>query len=89
MDFGQRLAEFGSRRYQQLRPSQVRVLAGYVDHIDDQDVAIELPTGFGKTLVALLIADLAMERGDTVAYLTGTNQLADQVLAQARDLPAP
>jgi hypothetical protein len=37
--------------------------------------------------VALLAAHLALERGHTVAYLTGTNQLADQVLLQARDLP--
>lgn len=36
--------------------------------------------------MALLAADLALERGHTVAYLTGTNRLADQVLLQARDL---
>lgn len=87
MDFEERLAGFSSSRYQQLRPSQAQVLKGYVRHIDVKDVAIELPTGFGKTLVALLIADLALEQGRTVAYLTGTNQLADQVLLQARDLP--
>lgn len=86
-DFSERLASFKSARYQELRAPQAMALSGYGRHVNDQDVAIELPTGYGKTLVALLIADLGMERGQTVAYLTGTNQLADQVRLQANDLP--
>lgn len=87
VDFAERLAEFGSDRYEKLRSSQEGALAGYARHLGEHDVAVELPTGYGKTLVALLAADLALERGHTVGYLTGTNQLADQVLLQARDLP--
>ncbi|WP_431040749.1 DEAD/DEAH box helicase [Streptomyces sp. P1-3] len=87
VNFEARLAGFRSARYASLRPSQARVLEGYVRNIDKDDVAVELPTGFGKTLVALLIADFALERGQRVAYLTGTNQLAEQVLAQAGGLP--
>jgi hypothetical protein len=86
IDFTQRLASFQSSRYRELRPTQARALVGYSRRVDERDLAVELPTGFGKTLVALLIADLALERGFTVAYLTGTNQLTDQVLVQARDL---
>ncbi len=87
-DFAKRLTGFGSARYTELRPPQARALEGYVRHSSELDLAVELPTGYGKTLVALLIADFALERGWTVAYLTGTNQLADQVLLQAKDLPA-
>ncbi len=87
LDFAARLASFRSRRYEGLREPQARALAGYAAHVNDPDVAVELPTGYGKTLVAFLIADYALERGLTVAYLTGNNQLSDQVLEQARDLP--
>lgn len=86
-DFDQRLASFNSARFRSLRPAQKAALAGYDDKCDQPDIAIELPTGFGKTLVALLIGDQALENGKSVAYLTGTNQLADQVLNDARDLP--
>jgi hypothetical protein len=86
IDFEDRLRGFGSDRYKELRPPQARALEGYV-RTGASDLAIELPTGYGKTLVALLIADLALEQGKTVGYLTGTNQLADQVRAQAADLP--
>lgn len=51
------------------------------------DIGIELPTGAGKTLIALLIADQALDEGRSVAILTGTKQLADQVVAQASLLP--
>jgi hypothetical protein len=87
IDFERRLASFGSERYRELRRPQALALAGYSRNADQRDVAVELPTGYGKTLVAFLIADLALEQGRTVAYLTGTNQLTDQVLLQARDLP--
>ena len=50
------------------------------------DVGIELPTGEGKTLIGLLIADWALDEGMAVAYLTGTRQLAEQVMDQARSL---
>src|SRR5690349_6645326 len=87
LDFATRLASFGSERYQGLREPQARALSGYTRYEGQPDVAIELPTGYGKTLIALLIADLALERGRTVAYLAGNNQLVDQVIEQAADLP--
>ncbi len=87
IDFNKRLESFGSERYESLRDAQTLALDGWRSHQRDPDIAVELPTGYGKTLVALLIADFELEMGRTVAYLTGTNQLADQVLIQARDLP--
>ncbi|MDQ4044018.1 MAG: DEAD/DEAH box helicase family protein, partial [Chloroflexota bacterium] len=88
LDFGTRLTSFQSDVYDKLRKPQRLALAGFAALVNgEQDLAIELPTGYGKTLVALLIADWALENGERVAYLTGNNHLSDQVLAQAGDLP--
>lgn len=49
-----------------------------------RDVAIELPTGAGKTLVGLLIAEFRRQCfSERVAYLCPTRQLARQVGTQA------
>lgn len=85
-DFNQRLGSFNSSRFPTLRAAQDAALRGYAAQSAASDVAIELPTGFGKTLVALLIGDLALDNGRSVAYLTGTNQLAEQVVADAKHL---
>lgn len=56
----------------------------------DGDVAIELPTGAGKTVAALLVCEEYRERtGEPVAYLTGTKQLTQQVTAEAGRLGVP
>jgi hypothetical protein len=87
-DFADRLAGFSSEVYRKLHPAQAHVLDLYSrEHTGTADVAIELPTGEGKTLIALLIGDWALDQGLSVAYLTGTNQLAEQVETQASDLP--
>jgi hypothetical protein len=86
-DFEQNLVDFRSARFTQLRPGQRQVLATYADqHLDTTDLAIEMPTGEGKTLLALLIADHALTRGWSVAYLTGTRQLAERVEEEAKAL---
>ncbi|MYW98001.1 DEAD/DEAH box helicase family protein [Amycolatopsis rubida] len=86
-DFEQNLVDFGSATFTELRPGQAQVLAAYADqHLDTADLAIEMPTGEGKTLLALLIADHALSRGWSVAYLTGTRQLAERVEKEAEDL---
>ncbi|MEM1687387.1 MAG: hypothetical protein QXR31_04830, partial [Zestosphaera sp.] len=49
------------------------------------DVAIELPTGTGKTMVGLLLAEWRRRRyGKPVIYACPTNQLAYQVAAVAQ-----
>jgi hypothetical protein len=88
MSFEERLASFSSPSLQGLRPAQLRALATYDEvRSSSTDIGIELPTGAGKTLIALLIADQALEEGRTVAYLTGTKQLAEQAVEQALLLP--
>jgi len=70
-----------------LRGPQVDALRGYMNLLDEPDIAMELPTGTGKTTVGLLIAEWCRRRsGKKVAYLSLTNQLANQVLAEAEML---
>jgi hypothetical protein len=86
-DFPDRLRSFVSPTFPKLRESQRLVLASYArDHLGTADLGIEMPTGEGKTLVALLIADWFLEQGWSVAYLTGTRHLADQVREEAEKL---
>src|SRR3954471_11468585 len=51
-----------------------------------RDVAVELPTGAGKTLVGLLLAEYRRRaHGERVAYLCPNVQLARQAAARAAD----
>ncbi len=60
--------------------------AYHQQHLEERDVAIELPTGSGKTLVGLLIAEWRRQAlGTRVAYLCPTRQLARQVGSQANE----
>ncbi|MCW3765054.1 DEAD/DEAH box helicase family protein [Paenarthrobacter sp. PAE-2] len=86
-NFDERLSTFESPTFKDLRPGQRLVLQKYAKlYLDESDLAIEMPTGEGKTLVALLIADYALDRGWSVAYLTGTRQLAEHVEQEAAKL---
>lgn len=50
------------------------------------DVAIQMPTGSGKTLVALMIAEWRRRKfRERIVYLCPTNQLVHQVVEQADD----
>lgn len=64
---------------------QADILRAYHErHLKTQDVALELPTGGGKTLVGLLVAEFRRRYfHERVAYLCPTRQLAKQVGAQA------
>jgi hypothetical protein len=49
-DFAERLAGFGSSTFTELRPGQELVLTEYAaKHLTTSDLAIEMPTGEGKT----------------------------------------
>lgn len=64
---------------------QAKVLDSYLaDHLDKNDVAVELPTGSGKTLVGLLIGEFRRRaKGERVVLLCPNKQLCCQVEAQA------
>ncbi|MBI6710863.1 DEAD/DEAH box helicase [Pseudomonas syringae] len=54
--------------------------------LEKPDVAIRLPTGSGKTLVGVVLAEWRRRKyGERVVYLCPTNQLVHQVATQARD----
>ena len=60
---------------------------GYAEKCPDSpDVAFEVPTGTGKTAIGLLIAEWKRDSSNKVAYLALTNQLAGQVLVEAKKL---
>jgi hypothetical protein len=62
------------------------VIRAYAEEYQDTpDLALELPTGTGKTLPGLLIAEWVRRKGHgPVLYATPTRQLAQQVLSTAR-----
>ena len=62
---------------------QVDQLREYsMEHVDKADVALELPTGSGKTLVGLLIGEWRRRgRQERVVYACPTRQLVLQVVA--------
>ena len=66
---------------------QADILRAYhQDHLNGTDIAIELPTGAGKTLIGLLIAEWRRQSlKQRVAYLCPTRQLARQVGKQAKN----
>ena len=69
------------------RGQQQDVLRDYAEVQDRPDIALELPTGTGKTTVGLVIGEWRRRRNrKPVAYLTVTNQLAHQVMAEAEAL---
>src|SRR2546425_8582458 len=51
--------------------------------------AIELPTGAGKTIIGLLIAEAYRQEELSVAYLCDTNALAERIMRDAGDLGIP
>ncbi len=76
-----------ARSHGYLRAPQVDALREYEKLQGESDIAFELPTGTGKTMVGLLIAEWRRrQNGKKVAYLTLTNQLAKQVLNEAEKL---
>lgn len=62
----------------------------HAKHLATPDLAIELPTGSGKTLVGLLIGEFRRRvRGERVVFLCPNRQLCAQVEAQAQKYGVP
>jgi len=71
---------------QHLWSHQADIIRAYHKDIDRQDIALELPTGTGKTLVGLLIAEWRrLTLGERAVYLCPTRQLAYQVGTKASE----
>jgi hypothetical protein len=89
-NYSQFLSSFQSGKFQQLRANQEYVLREYSGNlVSCSDVAIELPTGAGKTLIALLIAEAWRQEGKKVAILSANKTLARQMQHEAHALHIP
>jgi hypothetical protein len=88
-DYSAFLASFRSGKFKQLRPAQSHILDQYSAFESKPDVAIELPTGAGKTLIALLISEARRRSGDKVAILSANKTLARQMQQEAEALKIP
>jgi Rad3-related DNA helicase len=73
------------RKFPDVLPHQQSMMQRYAsDAIDKPDVALQLPTGSGKTLVGLLIAEWRRRKNnEKVVYLCPTKQLVHQAVEQA------
>src|SRR6266540_2560547 len=52
-------------------------------------IGIELPTGAGKTIIGMLIAEAYRQESKSVGYLCDTNALGERILRDAEDLGIP
>ena len=78
--------DLNDRKVEGLHSQQADMLRAYMEHIDHQDVALELPTGSGKTLVGLLIAEWRRRvKKERCLMLCPTRQLVNQVVEQAKE----
>lgn len=73
------------RRHASLFDHQGQILRNYLDEaVEETDVAFQLPTGSGKTLVGLLLAEWRRRKfNEKVVYLCPTRQLVKQVASEA------
>lgn len=73
------------RKHPSLYDHQGQILRTYVAQaLNAPDVALQLPTGSGKTLVGLLLAEWRRRKNrERVVYLCPTRQLVNQVVAEA------
>lgn len=70
-----------------LWPHQKEVLNIYSDTLlNEKRVAFELPTGAGKSLIALLILESWRQEGKKVAILTSSKTLAIDIVKKAKDI---
>lgn len=78
--------DFRARRVKGLIAHQADVLRSYMEKgVEQSDVAFQLPTGSGKTLVGLLMGEWRRQKfNERVVYLCPTKQLVHQVVEQAR-----
>lgn len=74
------------RTVEGLLAQQADMLRNYMEHVDKRDIALELPTGSGKTLVGLLIAEWRRRtKRERCVLLCPTKQLVHQVVEQAKE----
>ena len=73
------------RKFPDVMPNQREMMKSYsIEGLEKKDVAMQLPTGSGKTLVGPLIAEwIKRKNRERAVYLCPTRQLVNQVVEQA------
>jgi len=81
------LRDLPRRKIPDVLPHQREIMRSYAETaLGIPDVALQLPTGSGKTLVGLLIAEWRRRRNqERVVYLCTTRQLVNQAVEQAEE----
>ena len=79
--------ELPRRKFPDVLPHQKELMRSYHSiAMQVSDVALQLPTGSGKTLVGLLIGEWRRRRNqEKIVYLCPTRQLVNQVVEQATE----
>ncbi|WP_159820264.1 DEAD/DEAH box helicase [Colwellia sp. 20A7] len=77
--------ELPRRKFPDVLPHQQSIMQRYAEEAETKpDVALQLPTGSGKTLVGLLIAEWRRRKfNEKIVYLCPTIQLVNQAVEQA------
>lgn len=81
------LRDLKGRKIPGLLAHQADMVRSYNDRaVAAPDVALQLPTGSGKTLIGLLLGEWRRKKfGERVLYLCPTRQLVNQVVEQAKE----
>jgi hypothetical protein len=81
------LLELPRRKIPSVLLHQGEIMMAYAGKaVSEPDVALQLPTGSGKTLVGLMIAEWRRRKfQERIVYLCPTRQLVNQVVEQASD----
>ena len=89
-DFTHYLASLQSVKFRSLWPAQEHILRDYAErYAQKPNVGVELPTGAGKTLIALLIAGTWLESNRKAVILSANKTLARQMRDEAGELGLP
>lgn len=90
VDYDRFLAELNSTKFKELWPAQRHTLSQYNESFrSDNAIAIELPTGGGKTPIALLLAETWRRNGKKVTILSANKALARQMYQEGQTLKVP
>lgn len=90
VDYELFLSSFNSGKFKALWPAQQHTLQQYNDtYRSTSSLAVELPTGGGKTPIALLIAEAWRRNGKKVAILSANKTLAKQMHKEGTLLGVP
>ncbi len=79
--------DYKNRKIEGIHDYQSKMIDLYMENAHSEtDIALELPTGTGKTLIGLLIGEFRRRKyNEKVIYLCPNNQLVNQILDYSRN----